>query len=248
MDQDRPRRLSGVRFRWHARFGFFLRAEAAVAGFSYPLPPRTAALGLIGSILGLQKDALATELAEARVAVHGALPATHWHRGNFRKDPPAPVPYRVTAKAKGSSGAEKNTQLRQEWLLAPSYELIVALPGEHHRELVRRLHEGTTRFSPCMGLSEMLAAVELRAELELAPLEQGRHEVSSVVPETDSELDTRAALSQGLHVISLSMTREVSAERRFGHAVYFAERHGRPLPCRSSVCWRSSDGATIAFL
>src|SRR5262249_17947266 len=89
MDEDLPRRLSVVRFRWRARFGFFCRAEAARAGYGYPVPPRTAVLGVIANVLGLPKDELAVELAGSHVAVSGVAPRTHWHNGNHRKDPPA---------------------------------------------------------------------------------------------------------------------------------------------------------------
>ena len=45
-----------VHFELSGRFGHFLRAEANRDMPSYPIPPRTAVLGLIGAILGLTKD------------------------------------------------------------------------------------------------------------------------------------------------------------------------------------------------
>ena len=48
-----------VTFVWQAKYGHFLRAESNVNALTYPVPPRTAVLGLLGAILGLEKDALA---------------------------------------------------------------------------------------------------------------------------------------------------------------------------------------------
>ena len=42
-----------VRFRYQGRVGHFLRAEMNASALSYPVPPRTALLGLVGNILGL---------------------------------------------------------------------------------------------------------------------------------------------------------------------------------------------------
>ena len=58
--------MNVVCFEYKAKYGHFLRAEANANGVTYPVPPRTALLGLIAAVLGLPKDALAHELAEAR--------------------------------------------------------------------------------------------------------------------------------------------------------------------------------------
>ena len=81
-----------VVFEYAGRFGHFLRAEASVSALSYPVPPRTALLGMIGAVLGLEKDTPQVELKDALIAVSGPVPATHWHRVKFRKDPPAALP------------------------------------------------------------------------------------------------------------------------------------------------------------
>lgn len=251
MVEDLPRRLSALRFRWRARFGFFLRAEAAAAGFGYPVPPRTAALGLIASVLGLPKDALADELAGAHVAVTGPIPSTHWHNGNYRKEPPAALPYAVrrAADAKEKATApEKNTQLRQEWLVGPDYVVIASLPAPHHAALERRLREGTSHFTPCMGLSEMLASVELLDAPTLERLPEGEHLVRSVLRVDDgTEVNVRASLSEPLGLLSLSMPRAVTADRRFSHALFMVERGGLAVPCRSDRAYKL-DAEALVFL
>jgi len=249
MDPDLPRRLKALRFRWSARFGFFLRAEAAAAGFGYPVPPRPAVLGVIANLLGLARDDLATELASAQVAVTGAVPSTHWHNGNHRKTLPKPLRYRVKAGGDDATTAEeRNTQLRQEWLLAPDYTVTAVLPARHHDELARRLRDDRSHFTPCMGLSEMLARVTLLDEPELTLLPPGDHAVSSVLRVGEgTEINARAALAAGLHVLTLAMPRAVTAERRFTHATFMLERRGHPLPCHTDRAY-AAGGGSLVFL
>src|SRR5215218_7998053 len=103
-----------VVFEYAGRFGHFLRAEASVSALSYPVPPRTALLGMIGAVLGLEKDAPQVELADAMIAVSGPIPRTHWHKVKLRKKLPEPLPLRVKKGDKGRSAAEKATLIRQE--------------------------------------------------------------------------------------------------------------------------------------
>ncbi len=83
--------MNVVCFEYKAKYGHFLRAEANANGVTYPMPPRTALLGLIAAVIGLPKDALAHQLAEALIAVAGPIPRRFWHRTIVRKDPPAPL-------------------------------------------------------------------------------------------------------------------------------------------------------------
>lgn len=247
MATDRPRRLTALRFGYRGRFGFFLRAEAARAGFSYPVPPRTALLGLCAGILGLPKDTLGEVLGESMIAVRGGPPATHWHKGNHRKDPPAPLPYEVTRRTRDEAKEERNTQLNQEWLIAPAYEVLAVLPEPHHAELARRIAEGTSHFTPCMGLSEMLATIEPLGEEHLVAVDEGVYPLGSVVGAAAATVDAAAVVREGLQVIGLSMPRTVTSERRFEHAQYFVERRGRPIPCRTAAAWRGQSGL-VTFL
>src|SRR5215204_649300 len=143
-----------VVFEYAGRFGHFLRAEASVSALSYPVPPRTALMGMLGAVIGLEKDAPQVEFADAMIAVSGRIPETHWHRVKLRKDPPAPLPWKVKAGVKGRSTDEKATLIRQEWLFNPSYTVTACLPDGYHEEFVSRLWERRWHYAPCMGLSE----------------------------------------------------------------------------------------------
>lgn len=228
-----------VVFEYAGRFGHFLRAEASVSALSYPVPPRTVLLGMIGAVLGLEKDTPQIELKEALIAVSGAIPKTHWHRVKLRKDPPTALSRAVKRSAKGSSTDERATLIKQEWLFEPRYTVTACLPEKHHADFVARLRERRWHYSPCMGLSEMAARMELVAEGTATAL-PGGSEVScaSVARREGSVLDGRRTLEASgnggpLAILPQRMPREVTENRVFTHADYLIERSGLPIPLRA---------------
>src|SRR5215208_5742308 len=164
-----------VVFEYAGRFGHFLRAVASVSALSYPVPPRTALLGMIGAVLGLEKDTPQVELKDALIAVSGMIPETHWHRVKLRKDPPAALPRRVQSGAAGQKTPkpEQATLIKQEWLFKPRYTVTACLPEKPQAESASRVREKRWYYSPCMGLSEMPAQVELVGEGTAAARQEG---------------------------------------------------------------------------
>ncbi|MFO1429527.1 MAG: CRISPR-associated protein Cas5 [Candidatus Competibacteraceae bacterium] len=230
--------MEALSFRWHAKYGHFLRAEANVNALSYPVPPRTSVLGLVAAILGLEKDALANELGDAQVAVAilGAVPQRFWHRIKLRKDPPVPLPWEVTKNQKGTDAPEKAALILQEWLLNPDFLVHIALPEQSERfdELVSRVWERRWHFSPCMGLSEFLCDVEFVSCQTVMPLPEGRYEIQGTCLESQARLLTGDKI--GVHL--LRMPHHVSADRVFTHAGYYLEHQGKPFPVQTGSAWR----------
>ena len=150
-----------INFRLSGRFAHFLRAEASASALSYPVPPRTIILGIMGAVLGLSKDEPQVVLEPANIAISGRLPKIHWHRAKFRKDPPATLPYivRKIQKSDRNTAPEKATLILQEWLFNPIYTVWVSIPAPYHAKLEKRLRERQWHFTPSLGLSEMIADI-----------------------------------------------------------------------------------------
>jgi CRISPR-associated protein Cas5h len=247
--------VSGARpavvFEYAGRFGHFLRAEASVSALTYPVPPRTALLGMIGAVLGLEKDTPQAALRDSLIAVSGPIPETHWHRVKLRKDPPTALPRRVKKGAKGSSTDERATLIKQEWLFNPRYTVTACLPEEHHARFVSRLRERRWHYSPCMGLSEMVARLELVGE-GIATALPAESEVScaSVALKEGTVLDGRRTLEasgngRALAILPQRMPREVTEARVFTHADYLIERSGLPIPLRADSAYEIRTGDSL---
>jgi CRISPR-associated protein Cas5h len=237
-----------VVFEYGGRFGHFLRAEASVSALSYPVPPRTALLGVIGAVLGLEKDAPQVELADALISVSGPIPQTHWHRVKLRRDPPAPLPRKVKAKTTGPTETKPEwpALIKQEWLFNPSYTVMACLPDRYHEEFVSRLRERRWHYSPCLGLSEMSARLEYLYEGTASPLPTGSEVLCTGVARREgAALDGRRSLEasangEPLAILPLRMPREVTENRVFTHADYMVERSGLPIPLRADGAYEVS--------
>jgi CRISPR-associated protein Cas5h len=224
-----------VVFTYSAPFGHFLRAEASASALSYPVPPRTALLGMIGAVLGLEKD---TPLA-AEIALMGAAPRTHWHRAKLRKEMPPPLERTIKKGAKGSDGSpEKPTLIPQEWLLEPRFTIVAHLP-DHHDLLLERLQQRSWHYPPSMGLSEMSANLEFVAQANAVPLTAAQVLCNSLVRQDHAEFDVKDALQQGLAlaVTPLRLPRECSFERVFTHCNYLFERHAKAIPVKTDAAY-----------
>jgi CRISPR-associated protein Cas5h len=224
--------------RWYAKYGHFLRAEANANALSYPVPPRTAVLGMLGAILGLEKDSLSEVLGDAQVAIGGALPQRFWHRIKLRKDPPTALPLTIKKGQKGSTGSdEKATLILQEWMWKPDFLIHIVMPNdvELFSKLCKRVADRQWYFSPCMGLSELLAKVELIGISEAKHLPYGERKIASIFPQSAGRvLNTDENL--GIHL--LRMPHSVDSERVFSHQGYYLEHQGRALKVATDQAWK----------
>ncbi len=219
-----------VRFSYSGRLAHFLRAESTANALTYPVPPRTVLMGLCGAILGLEKDIAQVLLESAQFAIRGRVPDKFWHKANMRKTLPSPLPFSIKKSDKGSSAEEKNTRLPQEMLWLPKYEVFACLPPTHHHELHDRLKDRRTHFTPCLGLSELIANVDWIGNIDGAELlPEGEHEVVSAVPLDRATLVARHARENELAIQKIRMPRSVNSERVFVHEDYLIERDAKPI-------------------
>ena len=135
-----------VIFSYSGRFAHFLKAEASASALSYPMPPRTVLLGLLGAVLGLSKDTPQLELKGTMLAITGNRDLqTHWHRAKLRKKIPTPLPRVVKVNMKGNNKPELATLIRQEWLIKPNYKIIASLPKAYHNAFVEQIGRASCR-------------------------------------------------------------------------------------------------------
>ncbi|CAA7602825.1 CRISPR-associated protein Cas5, N-terminal [Acididesulfobacillus acetoxydans] len=238
-----------ISFQLNGRFAHFLRAEAGASALSYPIPPRTVILGLIGAVLGLAKDSPQVVLEPCQVALTGEVPQGFWHKAKLRKDPPELLPHTIrrSQTETKTTKPEKATLIDQEWLFNPSYTLWVSLPQPHQAEFERRVRKRAWYFQPCMGLSEMMADITYLGTAAAKPLPPGLYDVTSVIRQGEGEIEVPQVLAKNLALHLLRMPRSVTADRVFTHDGYVLEKDGRPIPTRTSEGYEV-DGKVIMFL
>ena len=230
-----------ISFQISGRYGHFLRAEGGASAPTYPVPPRTVILGIVGAVLGLNKDQPQILLEPAPIALSGRLVQIHWHNAKLRKDPPAALPVKVkrSQKAEKTTKPEKATLIRQEWLFEPSYTVWVSVPDPYFADLERRLIEKRWHFQPSLGLSEMMAELTYLKSEEASSLPEGSYYMNSIFPQKNGRLDTDKIFEDELVIHSLRMPRTVTPDRVFSHENYFMERDARPVPVKTDQAFQT---------
>lgn len=228
-------------FTYKGRFAHFLKAEANTSAPTYPIPPRTVLIGLVGAILGMEKDQPQIELNNAKFAVNGNSESTHWHSANFRKIPPALLPYKIKSSDKGSCGAQKNTIISQEWLFKPSFTVWTILPDKYHSSFEDRIKNRRWYFTPCLGLSEMIADIEYIDSIKLTQLQTGEYEIISAIRASKAEINLEKTINRDIAIKSIRMPRKLTATRIFTHELYYIEMNLNPVPLKTSNAWNAGN-------
>lgn len=244
--------MKAIYFRLSGRLAHYLKAEAGVNALSYPVPTRTVLLGIIGAILGLEKDTPQSVLEPAFIAIHGKMPLRHWHRAKLRKDPPGSLPMIVERKQsiKASTVPEEATLILQEWLVNPCYEVWVIIPEPYHSQFLERVKSRKWYFQPSLGLSEMMANIEyLGADEpeEVYHLPFGVYEVGTILRQNQVQIDFKKSLANNLNIQILQMPRTVTSERVFTHEKYLWECQGNSLTVETSEAYKIGD-KVVMFL
>ncbi len=238
-----------ISFQLKGRVAHFLKAEAGVSALSYPAPPRTVILGLLGAVLGLPKDEPQVKLEPANIAVSGKLPRTFWHKAKFRREDPDYLPSIIQKKKKLSlkGKVSRPTLIRQEWLFEPDFTIWVSLPEPYHAEIAERLRRRRWHFQPCLGLSEMMADLIYIDKCAATPLQDGVHRIYTIFPQKWGLPDTNALFEEGVALNATRLPRSVTADRIFSHEDYFLERDARPVPVQTSNAFQWRDKALICL-
>lgn len=248
-----------VVFRYYGKYGHFRRPYSNVSSFSYPFPPRTAIAGLLGAILGVNKDKVSETFNEKLLKVGVAIDKeikTITHVTNFRQDSSGDVDYSIKIPKKNKAPKalkrvpESNTatQIPMELLREPTYLLYVSLIDSMDK-LVSRIKSERYVYTPCMGLSEFLAGVEYVSEGMVEPLEPEEREISTVIRKEDcSLLMDRIKPENGDNIQELKVPYLGTPDRTFTYKHYLLNRIPKPLPVKMKGTSYKFKDKVITFL
>lgn len=165
-------------------YGQFKKPYSPMSPVSYPVPPPPAVLGMLGAILGLDKDDYHQRLGWDRVRVAVGLRA----------------PLRVFRAAlnllqtkdgtdaffRPRAGQNTHTQVPFEFLRDPCFRVYVAELAEPVADaLADQLRSGRTAYTVALGLAPCLADVTWVGEWQAQPVSEHDWEARTAVPMTD---------------------------------------------------------------
>ncbi len=249
-----------VIFRISGRYAHFRRPYTNVSSLSYPFPPRPTIAGLLGAILGTQKDKVSKTFNEVNLKVAVSIEKqlkTVTHVTNFRQDGIGGIDYSIKKPKKGWKPKElKNippyneaTQIPMELLRNPSFLIYLHLDDNSmFSELISRLKTNRFIYTPCLGLSEFLASIEYVDNGHAIKLETGEYDVKSVIAKDDCILVKDKLESKKHQVQELKAPYLGTVTREFTYKKYLVNMMPEPLSVEMKVNAYRINNTIISFL
>ncbi|HOB62023.1 MAG TPA: type I-B CRISPR-associated protein Cas5b [Candidatus Competibacteraceae bacterium] len=227
-------------------YGQFKRPYSPMSPVSYPFPPPTAVLGMLGAIAGYAKDDYHDRLGwrTARIGIALQAPVRTFHAAvNLLQTKDG-----VDSYFRPRAGQNTHTQIPFEFLRQPRFRLYVA--GLHEAAMDRladQLASGRTAYTVSLGLASCLADVDWVGEWQARPLDSANWSCSSVVP---LATDVTVHYADGRHYHRLRVPVTMDSQRivhRYQEVV--AATDTNPITGRGGQGWLYAVGdAAIAFL
>jgi CRISPR-associated protein Cas5h len=166
----------------HGEYAHFKKPYSSASPVSFPFPPPTAVMGLLGAIVGYGKQEYHERLGwqSIRIGIRLLKPIQVFstainllHTKNGFTD----------AYFRPKANNNSHTRMPFEFIKSPAYRLYVAeLPEEAASRLVENLTRGQSVYTPVLGLASCLAEVEWVGEEEAQPMTAPEWETNTVVP------------------------------------------------------------------
>jgi len=196
---------------------------------TFGFPPRTAVVGLIGAVLGIDRDRLVQEfqIQETNTAVIPLSPLVKDRLPqNWRQGPPT-IEKNSVKPAKFNESFQANLEIVRN----PRFAIVFA-----HRnmklmhELVERLREKKWFYPPYLGSLGFLADVEFYYEDEASENSGVDIVLHSVLPLTETQAKFVRLHQDNLCIREEGVPLDVLKGRIFRYVAYvYAEKAGRPL-------------------
>ena len=223
-------------------YAHFRRFYTTTSPLSFPIPPRTALCGLIGAIIGLEKENnnylnyFSTEIAHIALKLLNPIKKTVIAENLI---------HTKNAKGPGMNLITERTQIRFEFLKDQKYRIYFHCPDKEnivYQKLKQNLTQHKMVYTPCLGLSENIANYNFIGEFEfnILPCKDDYISIDTVLPlQKTSEKEGIMFESEGEY-FSIRMPIELNTERvvtKYGDIIF--DRNGRPIKAKLIEAYRT---------
>ncbi|MGC9366073.1 MAG: type I-B CRISPR-associated protein Cas5b [bacterium] len=209
-------------------YGHFRKNYTTSSPLTHSIPPRTALCGLIGAILGLEKNnneyLSYFTLDKAKIALRLINPVKKVHISENLIDT-------KSSKGIGMNLIENRTQIRFEFLKDQKYKVYFwHYDNDLYKRLKKYLQQHKSVYTPCFGLSENIVNFKFIGEYDVIAKSPATEFIHSVIP--TEKIEEKAGIdfdSQGEY-FSLRLPCEMNQERiitKYSDILF--ERNGNPI-------------------
>ncbi|HOT03983.1 MAG TPA: type I-B CRISPR-associated protein Cas5b [Methanolinea sp.] len=211
------------------QFGHFRKHYTTTSSSTFSFPPRTAIIGMIGAILGIEKH----DINVLKVMMDS------WEVGVIILSEVKKI--RETINYISTSSRGGRTQIVLEILKEPKFRIFVKGHGALFDRLTESLQKHETVYTPYLGISEFIAAfLYVGAYVE----EPGENIVHSVVRGDTTDV----SLEDGATYVTERAVRKMGANRApLEYATYVFRKDAHPVSIKEGRCVKVG-GHPIIFL
>jgi CRISPR-associated protein Cas5h len=223
-------------------YAHFRKIYTTSSPLTYSFPPRTALSGLIGAIVGLDKEDYFRHFLrkDAKIGCKILKPIKKVRIGENL----------INTKSAIQMHLIKNrNQIRVEFVKDPSYRIYFTHSDEAlYNNLKSLLVNHQSIYTPCLGLSQLICNFRFVGEFELESLDEGLQTIDSVVP---GRCLIRTEFEDGKEYFSEILPNEMNESRVVtDYNEILFERNGKGIKAKSRDLWEveKDDRERIAFL
>lgn len=223
-------------------YAHFRRFYTTTSPLSFPIPPRTALCGLIGAIIGLEKEDndylnyFSTESAHIALKLLNPIKKTVIAENLIDTK---------KARGPGMNLITNRTQIRFEFLKNQKYRIYFSCRGNEniiYEKLKQNLIHHKTVYTPCLGLSENIANFKFIGEFEIniLPCKDDYISIDTVLPLLKTSKKEGIMFESEGEYFSIRMPIELNTERvvtKYEDIIF--DRNGRPIKAKLIETYRN---------
>jgi CRISPR-associated protein Cas5h len=221
-------------------YAHFKKIYTTSSPLSYSFPPRTALAGLIGAILGIDKNDCFSYFTKekANIACKILSPVKKVRIG-----------LNLIDTKKSMHLIQNRTQIKFEFIKDPRYRVYFCHSSYILNEKFKNLAEGhQSVFTPCLGLSQLICNFKYIGEFDASTKSEDEFvPIDSVVP--NKYLKEPPNFEEGKEYFSEKLPLEMGESRQvidYGEVLF--ERRGAAIQAVVTNFWEVGNGERILFL
>lgn len=244
-------------FDMSGEYGHFRKYNTTTSPLTYSIPTRTAIAGIIGAVLGMERELVEGVFPENSIPVHEFFSRDNSDIAIQILNPVKKVTIGMnlinTKNSFYNLTKAGRTQIPFEFIKNPKYRIFVSFNDkEKFDELKQRLKKKKFHFSPYLGLAQLTATLEFVAEVK-AEYRQNENEdfigiitainLSKIEAENPVNFDYSAMYSVNNMPLIMDRNREI---KEYGEILI--EKNGKPVNVRVNEYYVVDKFGKIMFL
>ncbi|CUU85968.1 CRISPR-associated protein Cas5 [Campylobacter hyointestinalis] len=223
-----------------ADYAHFSHPATIYSSLTYPIPPKTTVMGLLGCIIGENNYYFLNDISYACIIEN--IDGKSRFCFNGIKDALSELNIK---KIEENSGFKQRRQFYRELLINPSYEIYLDLSKLSDKKIdiiSNILRSEKSLFTPYLGINFCLAKYQFLGEFRASSSSQSAH-INSFIPiDSDFELEFDKSYTD------CRFATTVNSSREFGNfKTFLVETSGKSIKC-NNITYYELNGKKVIFI